>query len=234
MKKLILFLFLLNTLNAYSQSQDISESGKIQLQEVGKESTNQAPAKENYNSGVVIEESNDKFAGGDIQADQIKRYQQMRKKMMQRIFQDLGSDNGTADDGDDFFTNPIKRFEKLLGDSSQASSGIEFDWSESSEARILTIKSKDKKSPIEIKINSGMINISGKVEETNEYGTSVSSFTNAFSLPADVDATKVKIEQNNNGETVATFPFIIKNKPDQNSPAKPTRKRITVPGEVSI
>ena len=109
---------------------------------------------------------------------------------------------------DDFFG---KEIEGMGGPSSQ---DVEFSWSQTEKAHILTITPKgDKETPLEIKVENGQVVVSGKVvkkETINRNGMKsqssyLSQFTLAEAIPQGADASKSKMQQVD-GSIQITFP----------------------------
>ena len=85
----------------------------------------------------------------------------------------------------------------------------EYDWIVTDRQRILKIKVKQvKDSPLDIKIEKGMIKIKGNVESVERHGKSKSikkvNFERSFSIPDDVDQTNPEFE-NKEGEVLIKF-----------------------------
>jgi HSP20 family molecular chaperone IbpA len=99
----------------------------------------------------------------------------------------------------------------------------EFRWIETPTEKILIFKGKPaKNSPLSIKVENGIITISGTVVSENEVklptggiskSFSSSSFSKSFSVPPDTDSTKAVIDNNINGEIVIKLPKLTKSIP---------------------
>ena len=156
------------------------------------------------------------------------RYKQLMDEAHKRLRESLI--HGFGDDDDIF-----KGIDQLMNDSFSSGSGFDslakknydMEWAETRSGRVLTIIPKDPKQQLDINVEKNLVTIKGKVETKTPQGTSSSSFSNAFSVPEDCDASKVQMSQKN-GSIVMAFPYA-------NTP-KEVRKPIKQPlkGDVQI
>lgn len=84
---------------------------------------------------------------------------------------------------------------------------IETTWEETTKERILKIKPKDKNTNLDISIKDGFISIKSKTEQKDQSkGQMISSFSQSFNVPEDVDEKKAKIDQKGE-EIIVIFPL---------------------------
>ena len=109
-----------------------------------------------------------------------------------------------------FFSDPFSQIDKMFKNIPNFKSGNEalrYEWSEDVKGRQLTIVPAKKDTPFDLDVKDGTINISGRIIHKTPQGSSVSSFSNSFSIPEDVDGDKVKITNNSEGSVVLKFPY---------------------------
>ncbi len=145
----------------------------------------------------------------DSREERIKKALQMREELHRRLFEHFFNGSLSTEDifkdMDSLFDDSLSGLgSNFLGGESEH---FQMSWSESKEGRSLLIKPKSKDQKFEINVEHGMIKIEGKTEEKTEYGTSISQFSQSFSVPQDCDSTKVKILEKE-GNILLSFPFI--------------------------
>lgn len=168
------------------------------------------------------------------QSKALNNWQQQLKKDRETIRQMLGVDMFTGFDQrfekllEDFYAKKDGDIDKFFEDDQfdqfldlwhpfDGMKNMDERWIETPQSRILVFKipgnnkkqSDQQPPPVDIKIEKGLIHISGKtITETkfgNSVSTSTSSFQQVFQVPDDVDANKVEFE-NKNGEILIKFP----------------------------
>jgi HSP20 family molecular chaperone IbpA len=135
-----------------------------------------------------------------IGADHFKQMDERLEMLMKKFMN--SNDN---DDIEKFFDR--SHFDKFMQDWNphQGLDEGETHWMETPTERILILKLKQTKdSPIDIKIQNNIINVSGKNIIKSGQGTSISSFSKSESVPTDVDANSAEIE-NKNGDIQVRF-----------------------------
>lgn len=144
----------------------------------------------------------------DERANQLKKFHEFRRKMLERVFKDFDDDDFMKND--DFFADPFSQIDKMFKNIPNFKSGNEalrYEWTEDVKGRQLTIVPAKKDTPFDLDVNDGMIKISGRIIHKTPQGSSVSSFSNSFSIPEDVDGDKVQISNNSEGHVVLKFPY---------------------------
>jgi|GEM_PF-3110790 len=156
-----------------------------------------------------------------------EHFQQMDDRLemlMKKFMQD-----SDTDDIDKFFDR--SHFNKFLHDWNphQGLDEGESHWMETPTERILILKLEQAKdSPIDIKIQNKMIQISGKNVLKSAQGTSISTFSKAQSVPEDVDANSAEIE-NKNGDIQIRFKKLVAGNTKTLKKIVPTPKKESTP-----
>lgn len=135
--------------------------------------------------------------GVDMLGDVSKKFEELLKR-----FHGDDMDSFFQDDNLGQFLDDWDPFEGLTQGSSH--------WIDTPKERILILKYKaPKDSPIDIKIEKGIIQIKGSSEEVSDVGgvktKSITTFNQSYNIPSDVDAAKVKFE-NKDEEILVKFP----------------------------
>ena len=145
----------------------------------------------------------------DTDLDRIRKHMEMREELHRKMLDNLF--NGTHDE--ELFRDMDKLFEDAMKDSfgssfsySLGGQSVSTEWQESSAGRTLFITPKSKDQQLDINIQNEMVTIKGKNEVKTPNGTSISDFSNSFSIPQDCDSTKVKMDQKD-GKIVVFFPW---------------------------
>jgi HSP20 family molecular chaperone IbpA len=192
---------------------------------------------------ILIIVSNQSFTQHPTDAEyqkEIKRFRQMRKKILNRMLKDFGEDDFFQDDMSDAFGMIDKMFKGQGAQSGQNQKysdqkAVSYKWSKSESALTLTITLVDKDTPIDLDISGNMINIKGRIISKTQHESSVSSFANSVSIPSTVDVDKVEITNDKDKNILIVFPY--KNvEIDQNVQPKPQllKKTKKFKGEVSL
>lgn len=146
---------------------------------------------------------------GDSREEKLKKALTLREELHRRMFEHFFRDSMSTDDifkdMDPLFEDSLSGFSEDFIDG--RSSQFEMSWTESSEGRSLLIRPKNKDQKFEINVENGMIQLKGKSETKSEYGTSVSSFSQSYSVPSDCDWKNVKIVEKQ-GNILLSFPFL--------------------------
>jgi HSP20 family molecular chaperone IbpA len=174
----------------------------------------------------------------DREAEQLEKKlklrQEMHRRMLDKLLHGIGPDQ-------DMFSDMEKMMEEMMNESlsgfssSMAISGdsqFKMEWSESKTGRTLQITPKTPEQELDINVANGMITIQGKAKSESQGRVSYSNFSNSLSVPADCDASRVKIDQKE-GKLLVQFPYLkakaIEIKPkDNRTPVGPSE------GDVSI
>jgi HSP20 family molecular chaperone IbpA len=143
--------------------------------------------------------------------DRAQRRMQLREEMHRKMMESLMRGDAQAD----MFKDMEKMFDEALKDSFSAFESIseisglensfESEWKETKSGRILELKPQAGQK-LDIDVTKDLITIKGKTEQKSENGTFMSSFSNAFPVPADCDSTKVKMQQKD-GKILVELPF---------------------------
>jgi HSP20 family molecular chaperone IbpA len=160
--------------------------------------------------------------------DRTKRRMELREEMHRRMMDKL-TNGGAADR--DLFKDIEDEMDKAMGEAfssgtsapSNQNSNFSAEWVESKAGRVLIITPRSKDQQLEIDTKPELITIRGKVEKKTATTTSVSSFSNSFSVPADCDGSQVKMSHKD-GKIVMEFPYkSLKNVtiPDKGEERKP-------------
>ena len=171
--------------------------------------------------------------------DPLKKALELREEMHRRMRDTLL--RGLRHD-DDMFSDMEKLFEDAMSDSFSGfgtSLGItttqnyQTAWIEDEKGRTLAITPREKNQNLDITVEKGFVTIKGKTESKSGRSSSISSFSNSFNVPSDVDWTKVKMDQKD-GKILVHFPWkdlkTIEKKPRES-------ERLPVPpseGDVAI
>lgn len=159
------------------------------------------------------------------QADQLKRAIQLREELHKRLMDHLFNGNGITND-DAIFKDMDTLFEDVMSDMQGSSfthtpsRSYEMAWTESRDGRTLLLSPKDKNQPLEISVEKAMISIKGKTEVKTGASSMVSNFSHSYSVPGDVDDTKVKMLEKD-GKILISFPFKHKPVKSPNNDRKP-------------
>lgn len=132
----------------------------------------------------------------------LKSFFEMRKRMMEEMDKVMPghtfSDSLTSPFDDPFFDqffneeDFIKGFHENFKDRlSLQNDFYQSSWEESEQDRILVLKPTNKQVPLDINIKDGLIQITAKSDKNGQN----LSFSSSESIPVDVDAKKLKIEQ---------------------------------------
>jgi HSP20 family molecular chaperone IbpA len=134
-------------------------------------------------------------------ADHFKQMDERLEMLMKKFMQN----SGNVDDIDKFFDR--SHFDKFMQDWNphQGLGDGESHWLETPTERILILKlQQSKDSPIDIKIQNNIINVSGKNVLKTAQGSSISTYSKSEGVPDDVDANSAEIE-NKNGDVQIRF-----------------------------
>ena len=171
------------------------------------------------------------WAFADQQSDQIKRREEIREEVHQRIRDMLL--NGKADDPD-MFKDLEEELGSLMSDSfsgmNQFRGGnpvnYKSEWLETKIGRTLAITPKDKDQKINVDVNATVITIKGDSLQKTATSTFSSAFTNSFPVPDDCDGTRVKMNSKD-GKLLIELPF--KSLRSVKVPAKKEEERKALP-----
>jgi HSP20 family molecular chaperone IbpA len=153
--------------------------------------------------------------------------EEMHRRMRDKLLHGIGPDQdlfqGMEQLLEDSFSDSFSAFESF------GSMGANFstEWITSDKGRTLVVTPKSENQQLDIDVNKGMITIKGKTENKTGHSTSLSSFSNSFSIPQDLDADKVQIAQKDN-KILVEFPY-RKEEKTISLPKKEERKPITPP-----
>ncbi len=142
--------------------------------------------------------------------DRMKRRMELREEMHRRmrdkLLHGLGPDQ-------DLFKDMDKAFEDAMSDSftgmdqmGPALSNFKSEWTETTEGRVLVLTPQSKEQKLNIDVNATVITIKGDSVRNTSTGSITSSFSSSFSVPADVDGTKVKMGQKD-GKILVELPY---------------------------
>jgi HSP20 family molecular chaperone IbpA len=176
----------------------------------------------------------------DIQSqfNQMKKRMELREEMHRRMMDKLI--NGVGAD-DDLFLGMDQLFNDAFSDSftninsmSFGSSRFQSEWIHSKDSKTLVITPQREGQELNIDVKNGAITIKGKSESKSAHGTSVSSFSNSFSVPYGCDESKVNISQEE-GKILVNFPCkgtanvdYKKPKEEKRTPLPPTEDAIEI------
>lgn len=141
------------------------------------------------------------FSGFGQKSDPRALREELHRRMIENLF------HGTHDD--DLFRDMDKLFDDAMRSnlgSHLGGSAVETSWTESASGRTLLITPSSPEQKLDIDIQGRMVTIKGKSEVKTPQGTSHSDFSSSFSVPPDVDPSKVKLDQKN-GKITAFFPW---------------------------
>jgi HSP20 family molecular chaperone IbpA len=169
--------------------------------------------------------------------DRMKRRMELRQKMHQRMIDKLV--NGTGPD-QDLFGDMEKEMAEALKEAtaddyfpSSRNPNFGMEWTETKTGRTLLITPQSKDQKLEFDTKPNLVTIKGQSEQRTENGIATSSFQNSFSVPEDVDGTKVKMSQKD-GKIVMEFPYknlktiIIPKKEETRKPLPPSEGDVPI------
>jgi hypothetical protein len=173
--------------------------------------------------------------------DRAKRRMELREKMHRRMMDKIINGNGPDQDlfkdiEADMEAAMEEAFSNMnsLGGLSTRGQNFKSEWSETASGRVLSITPQGPEQKLEIDTKPEMVTIKGQAEQKTPNGTSVSSFSNSFSIPSDCDGSKVKMSQKD-GKIVMEFPYREKIKevprPRKNegrTPLPPSQEDVTI------
>jgi HSP20 family molecular chaperone IbpA len=124
--------------------------------------------------------------------------------------------------------------ESLAGPGALRSLGnanYKIEWLEDAAGRTLAITPDDPREQLDINVADGLITLKGRHEQKTPNGVTYSNFTNSFSVPADCDPSKVKIDQKN-GRILVLFPYLTARAPkprrDERRPLPPSSSDVAI------
>lgn len=144
----------------------------------------------------------------DADLDRIRRHMELREELHRKMLDNLF--NGTHDES--LFSDMDKLFEDAMKESFGShfsysyGSKVKTNWEETSSGRTLSITPETPEQKLDINVQNGMVTIKGKSEVKTAQGISSSDFSSSFSIPQDVDGTKVRMDQKD-GKIVIFFPW---------------------------
>lgn len=154
----------------------------------------------------------------DPKLDGMEKRMQLReeihRRMMDNLLRGIGSD-------EDMFSDMEKMMEEAMSESfngissfrsSSFAKNYKAQWNETASGRTLEITPATPEQKLDIDVTNGMVTIKGKSEVKTQGGVAVSNFSNSFTVPADCDFTKVKMDQKD-GKILVQFPYTAAGKP---------------------
>lgn len=161
-------------------------------------------------AGSLLGQQNSKPVDDNISTSMEKRMkmrEEMHRRIMDKLIHGIGPDQ-------DMFADMEKMMDEVMTDSfngfdslTPTNQNYQSEWQESSGGRTLVITPKSKEQKLNIDISNGLVIIKGMNETKTPHGVSVSNFTNSFSIPADCDGTKVKMDQKDS-KILVFFPYL--------------------------
>lgn len=178
-------------------------------------------------AGALLGQQKSKSSFDDPQMDGFEKRMRMRQEMHRRMMDKLINGNGPDQD---MFSDMEKFLDEAMSDSLSpfssvrgVSNNFKTEWNESASGRTLVITPSSPEQKLDIDVTNGMVTIKGKSEIKNGNNVSVSNFQNSFSVPADCDFSKVKIDQKD-GKILVQFPYTATSKPKVIKPIEEDRK----------
>jgi len=156
---------------------------------------------------VLKDNDLDRPSENDFVQKELKRFEEIRKKILGRMFNDVDFGDSESEDDDIHDSFGAILGGGLKGMFESSSSGLKMTWSEDETHRVLEIELNDPKTQVDFDINKSLISIKGTITQTNEYGASTSQFNHSYSVPSDVDGEKAKIEQVDK-KILIKFPYL--------------------------
>jgi hypothetical protein len=144
--------------------------------------------------------------------DRMKRRMELREKMHQRMRDKLINGNGPDQDlFGDLEAEMAEAMKEATGNDffpSNLNPNFGMEWTESKTGRTLLITPQSKEQKLEFDTKPHMVTIKGQSEQKTPNGITKSSFQNSFTVPEDVDGSKVKMSQVD-GKIVMEFPYKV-------------------------
>jgi HSP20 family molecular chaperone IbpA len=157
--------------------------------------------------------------------------EEMHKRMRQKLLLGIGPDQNLFEGMDQLFEEVMKDSFSSLDRFSGHSRNFTSEWLETQHGRTLILTPVQEGQQLDIDINAQMVTIKGRKEEKQGDSSFTSSFSNSFSVPSDVDGTKVKMSQKE-GKIIIDFPFReikeIKKPLQERRPLAPTGNEVTI------
>jgi HSP20 family molecular chaperone IbpA len=152
-------------------------------------------------------------------------HQQLHERIRDRVLQGFGglAADDLFKDFEEFFNDDLLKSSPWDQGLGAGASKLQTEWKEDKSERVLVITPQDEGQELDISVQGSSITITGKTKKQNEFGTSVSSFTNSFPVPADCDTEKVKIEQQHK-KILVRFP----RRAEGRTPVAPSKQDIAI------
>lgn len=180
-------------------------------------------------AGTLLGQQTSKPVDDNVSTSMEKRMkmrEEMHRRIMDKLIHGIGPDQ-------DMFSDMEKMMDEVMTDSFNGFDSLapntqnyQTEWQESTSGRTLAITPKSKEQKLNIDISNGLVIIKGMNETKTAHGVSVSNFTNSFSVPADCDSTKVKMDHKD-GKILVFFPYLTASKEIK----APARKPLPPSGE---
>lgn len=157
----------------------------------------------------------------------LKMREEMHRRMMDKLINGVGKDGDLFGDMEEMMNEMMK--DSFNGFDSYAHRPQNFlsQWKESATGRTLEITPKTPDQQLDINVKNNLITIKGQTEIKSANGTQISSFTNTFSVPGDVESTKMKMDLKD-GKILVFFPYWKPASENKRKPVTPSDKDVQI------
>lgn len=154
--------------------------------------------------------------------------EEIHQRMREKILMGIGSDDDLFKDMEGLMDDVMKSsFQGFDNFTNLAPTSYKMNWTETKEGRTLTITPENKEQRLDINVENGLINIQGKTEKKSSHGSSISSFSNSFNVPNDLDWTKVRME-GKDGHILLEFPYKEVTQKIERTPVEPSENDVQI------
>jgi HSP20 family molecular chaperone IbpA len=154
--------------------------------------------------------------------------EEIHKRMRDKILLGIGSDEDLFQDMEGLMDDMMKSsFQGFDNFSNLAPTSYKMNWIDSQEGRTLIITPENKEQRLDINVEDGLISIQGKTQKKGPHGSSISSFSNSFNVPEDLDWTKVRME-GKDGNILLEFPYKGVTKKIERTPIAPSKDDVQI------
>lgn len=164
---------------------------------------------------------------------------EIHRRMMNKLLHGMGPDEDLFKDLEQMMDESMKDsfsgFDSLDSIDSiggRLSSSYQAEWQESDLGRTLVLTPQSPEQQLDINVQNNLVTIKGKKEVKSAQGSSQTSFANSFSVPADCDGARVKIQQKD-GKILIELPYrqakkVSSPRKEERTPIKPDKSDVTI------
>jgi HSP20 family molecular chaperone IbpA len=151
---------------------------------------------------------------------------EMHRRMMEKLINGVGRDGDLFGDMEQMMNDMMKDSFQGFDSYAHRPQNFQSQWQESATGRTLVITPNKPEQQLDINVKNNLITIKGQTEIKTANGSQISSFTNSFNVPGDVEAGKMKMDLKE-GKILVFFPYW---KPTENKrkPLGPSDKDVQI------